>query len=218
MKYEQLKKRVLTEMTIVAIAIFAAGALAYLVSIVRDDYEVSNNVLQKQVDAIDLETKTLKARVVNIQNNLDLYKEVQKRQEDGRLAINRQMVLEKFNQYKSQYLLNGLHMTVSPALDVKDAALKRKNSSVNFSDVLVDFDVTSDESVYKMMNALQYDLPGLSKVIKLDMVLQKPFSQEVIDVVSQKGSYPLIKTQIRFIWFGINPIAKPDGKQDAPKS
>ena len=208
----------LAETTIVAVAIFAVGALAYLVNIVRDDYEASNSALQKQVDAIDLETKTLKARVANIQNNLDLYKEVQKRRADGRLAINRQMVLEKFNQYKTRYLLDGMHMTVSPAQDVKDAALKRKNSSVNFSDVLVDFDVTSDESVYTLINALQYDLPGFCKVIKLDMALQKSLNQEVIDVVSRKGSYPLIKTQIRFIWFGINPIAKSDGKQDAPKS
>ena len=198
------------------------GAIIYLISAVLEDYEGSNQALQKQVDAVDLEMNTLRGRFVNIQKNIDIYQEVIKKKAEGRLAINRQMVLEKFNQFKTQYSLSGLRMTVSPAQEVKDVIFKRKNSNVNFSDVVVNFEVTSDENIFLLLDSLREELPGISKIIRINMALQRPFNEEVFKAISQKGLYPLVKTDVRFIWFGINstepppdPAAKPEIKPDA---
>lgn len=204
MKYEKLKKQVLVEAAIMGAVLLVMGAVVYLISSIRDDYETSNQALQKQVDAIDLEMNTLKGRFTNIKNNIDIYQEVIKKKAEGRLAINRQMVLEKFNQYKTQYTLGGLRMTASPAQEVKDGIFKRKNSNVNFSDVSVNFDVSSDENIFQLIDALREELPGISKVIRVNMSLQKPFGEDVFKAISEKGSYPLVKADVRFIWFGIN--------------
>jgi hypothetical protein len=222
MKYEKLKRQVLVEASIMGAVLLVMGAIIYLISSVLEDYEGSNQALQKQVDAVDLEMNTLKGRFMNIQKNIDIYQEVLKKKAEGRLAINRQMVLEKFNQYKTQYSLSSLRMTVSPAQEVKDAIFKRKNSDVNFSDVAVNFEVTSDENIYVLLDSLREELPGISKIIRVNMVLQHPFNDEVFQNISKKGVYPLVKTDIRFIWFGINstepppnPAAKPETKPDA---
>lgn len=212
MKYEKLKRQVIIEASIIGIVVLVMAAIVYLISAILDDYEASNDSLQKQVDVIDMEMKNLRAKYSNIKNNLDIYQEVQQKQADGRLAINRQMVLEKFNQYKNKYALSGLHMIVSQPQDVKDAVFKRPKTTVNFSDVTASFEITSDESVYELVDSLRGELPGISKMIKLNMTLQKPFNEGAFEAISHNGAYPMIKTEMRFIWFGINPVLPPEVK------
>jgi|GEM_PF-5408499 len=209
-KYQRLKKQVLVELAIIAAVGVVLAAIIYLISAIRDDYVAGNEAAQKQVDAIDLEMNTLRGRYNNIRKNVDVYEEVIKKQAEGRLAINRQQVLERFNQYKNQYALNSLRLNASPAQDVKEPVFKRKNSSVNFSDVVVDFEVTSDENVYALLDSLREDLPGISKIVKVNMSLLKPLTADVVQTIIQKGSYPMVRVNIRFIWFGINPVETSD--------
>ena len=218
LKYEKLKRKVLFETTVIMVALFALIAAVYFISTIGDDYESTNNALQKQVDALTVETNALRARFVNIQQNIEIYQEVKKKQEDGRLTINRDTIINQFNKFKDEYALAGMHLALSPVQDTKDALLRRKNSNVNFSEVNVSFDSVSDENVYRLIDALPYELPGVSKLIKVNMLLQKPFSEEVLQALIRNGTSPLIKTELQFIWFGINSIKKPDSKPDAPKN
>jgi hypothetical protein len=226
MQYAKLKKQVMVEGGIIMGVLLALGAIVYLLTSVQEDYVASNDALQKQVDAIDHEMNTLKGRFTNIQKNMDIYLEVQKKQADGRLAINRQIMLEKFNQFKTNYVLNGLRLNVGQPQEVKDAIFKRKNSSVNFSEVTASFDITSDEGAYELVDSLREGLPGISKLVRFNIILQKPFNDDVFKAISEKGSYPLVKTDIKFVWFGINytppDAAKTDNptdaKPDAPKN
>lgn len=226
MKFEALKKRSLLESAGILAAVVVMGIVVYLLGSANDSYQASNESLQKDINAIDADTKTLRAKYSNIQQNLDLYMQVKKKQEEGRLAINQQVGLDKFKQFKSRYALSGLHMTVSPVQAVTDGALKRKNSAVNFSDVTMNFDVTSDEAVYRLIDSLHDELPGICKLIRLNLILQKPLNDEALLTLSQKGEYPLVRGEIRFIWYGINTTesveakaaGKPaEGKPDAPK-
>lgn len=215
MKYEKLKRQVVVELGIMGGVLLVMAALIYVLSSLLEDYETSNQGLQKQVDAIDLEMNTLRGRFNNIKNNIGIYEEIIKKKAEGRLAINRQMVLEKFNQFKTQYTLSSMRMTVSNAQEVKDGIFKRKNSNVNFSDVVVNFDVMSDENIFQLVDSLREELPGISKVVRVNMYRQRPFDDEIYQQISQKGSYPLIKSEIRFIWFGINSIEPPAASSPA---
>lgn len=216
MKYEKLKKQLLVESAIITAVMVVLSAIIYLISAIRDDYVAGNEQAQKQVDAVDLEMNTLRGRYTNIQKNIKVYEEVLRKQQEGRLAINRQMVLERFNQYKNQYLLSSLRLNATPAADLKEALFKRKASSVNFSDVVVDFEVTSDESVYALLDSLREELPGISKIVRMNMTLVKPFGDDVVTQLVQKGSFPMVRANIRFIWFGINTIETPDAKDAKP--
>jgi len=191
------------------VVMIVMGAIIYFISSISDDYEAKNADLQKKVEAIDTETKILRGRFTNIQKNIGDYKEVEKRLADNRLAINRQLILEKFNELKTQYILNNLHLTVTPAQDVKSPLFTRKNSSVNFSVVIVNFDITNDVSVYQLIDALRDVLPGITKLIKLDMAYQNQFDKDMLKEISQKGTAPLVKVEMQFMWYGINYVTPP---------
>jgi hypothetical protein len=215
MKYDKLKRQVGVELGIMGGVLLVMAALIYVLISVLEDYETGNQGIQKQVDAIDLEMNTLRGRFSNIKNNIDIYEEISKKKAEGRLAINRQMALEKFNQFKTRYTLSSMRMTVSNAQEVKDGIFKRKNSNVNFSDVVVSFEVMSDENIFQLVDSLREELPGISKVVRMNMYRQRPFDDEVYRQVAQKGTYPLIKSEIRFIWFGINSTEPPAASSPA---
>ncbi len=215
MKYDKLKRQSFIEAIVVVVVVLVLGAIVYLISAIDDDYDSSNKSLQKQVDAIDLEMNTLRGRFTNIQKNIDLYNEVKRKQEDGRLVINRQGVQEKFNQYKAQYGLNGMRMSVTQVQDVKDVIFKHKNSNVNFADVTVGFDVTIDQGIFQLVNSLRDELPGVCKLIRFNVTQQRPLNEETLLEIKQKGETALVKAEIRFVWFGINSI-DPEKAASAP--
>lgn len=215
-KFGKLKRQLLIETAIIAAVTIVLTAIIYLISAIRDDYITANEQAQKAVDAVDLEMNTMRARYNNIQKNLVVYNEVTKKQQEGKLAINRQMVLERFNQYKNEYNLSSLRLNATPTQDIKEPLFKRKASSVNFSDVTVDFEVMSDEGVYKLLDSLRNDLPGISKLVKVNLTQIKALDNLVLDAMTKTGNFPLIRVNVRFIWFGINDISQ-DTKPDAAK-
>jgi hypothetical protein len=225
MQYAKLKRQLAVEAGIIAGVMLTLGAIIYLLSSVEDDYTASNEALQRKVDAVDLEMNTLRGRFNNIKKNMDIYEEVQKKQQDGSLGINRQIMLEKFNQFKTAYSLNGLRLSVGQPQEVKDAIFKRKNSTVHFSEVYASFDVVSDEGIYHLVDSLREELPGISKLVKFTLVMQSQFNDDVYKEISEHGSYPLIKADIKFVWFGINytppgtaPADNGDNKKDGSPS
>ncbi len=218
MRYEPLRRQVILELGIIVAVQVVLLAIVYLLSSIRDDYIENNKSSQHMLDAIDAEFTTLKAKYSFIQQNSPLYEEVKKKEEAGALSINRPLVLEKFNQYKAQYGLNNLRLSVSPIQDIKDPAYIRKTHSVSSSEVSVELDTLSDERVFELLDVMQQELSGVCKLTRVTLARDHAVDAEVINAISQKGTYPLVKTGIKFTWFSINPVesaggAAPDAKK-----
>ena len=114
--------------------------------------------------------------------------------------------MEKFNQFKNTFLLASLKLSMSAIDETKDGALKRKSSIVNFSEVTVDLEAISDMHVYALLKAIQNDLPGVSGISKMSLTKDKAVTEEILRSISQKGPEGLVKGNIKFIWYGINPL------------
>lgn len=209
MRYEPLRKRVLVESGILLAVLVVLAGLVYFLSITLDESIESNKSSKRILDTIDGEYNALKAKYAFIKQNSSLYEEVKKKQEAGGLSINRPMVLEKFNQYKAQYGLNNLRLSVSPIQDIKDPAYMRKTHSISSSEVSVELDTLSDEHVYDLLDVMQQELPGVSKITKLALSRDHPLDTEALTIIEQKGSYPLVKASIKFTWFSINTLDTP---------
>jgi hypothetical protein len=210
MRYDSLKRQVLLETGIVTAVMVVLLAIVYLLASIRDDYVANNQSSQRILDALDAEFNTLKGKYSFIQQNSTLYEEVKKKQEAGQLSINRGMVLEKFNQYKAQYGLSNLRLSVSPIQDIKDPQYVRKTSAVSSSEVSVELDTLSDERVYELLDAMQQELPGVCKITRLTLSRDHRMDDELLNTLRQKGTYPLVKTAIKFTWYSINPIEVPE--------
>jgi hypothetical protein len=216
MKYDNFKKCVLRESAVFAAGLAGIIVVLYLLGMVGDDYAEDNSKLQGQVNGVDGEMNVLRAKYANILQNVDLYREVQRKQEVGELAITRQAIMDKFNLFKERYLLTSLRLSMAAVTELKDPLYRRKSQFVNSSEVNIDIETLSDEDVYDLWVAMQKDLPGLCRIVKLSMIKEKELTPDVLAAIGQKGTYPLVKTQMKFIWFGINPVESADDASKKP--
>ncbi|MBY0406545.1 MAG: hypothetical protein K2Q01_02545 [Rickettsiales bacterium] len=206
MRYEPLRRQVVLELAIVAAVLVVLMAIVYLLASIRDDYIENNTSAKRVIDGIQGEFNTLKQKYSFIQQNSVLYEEVKKKQEAGLLSINRPMILEKFNAYKLQYDLNNLRLSVSPIQDMKDPAYIRKTHAVSTAEVSVDLDTLSDERVFELMDVMQTELPGVCKINRITISRERNLDPDVVNMIRQKGTYPLIKTAFKFTWYSINAL------------
>jgi len=206
MKYDNVKKKTITEAGIIAVVAVVLSGVIYGLTTISDSYTQENQKLKTDVDGIAAEAKSLETKFRNIQQNLGLYEEIQQKQAQGQLTITRQSLMEKFNQFKTNFLLASLKLSMSAIDESKDATLKRKTSIVNLSEVSVDLEAISDMHIYALIKAIQSDLPGVSGITKMSLAKEKGITEEELRAISQKGPDGLVKGSMKFIWYGINPL------------
>ena len=213
MQLQQFRKRTLYETTIFVSVLVAMSVIIYLLDMVNDDYIKSNTDAKTQVETIQRDFTALQQKYNFIVKNTDLYKEVEKKQQEGALLIGRQVMFEKFNQFRSQFDLSNLRLSVSPVQEIKNESLKRQYSTVSYSEINVELDVLYDENIYQLLSAMEHELSGICVISRLSMSIPKPLDETVLKVISEKGTYPLVKTVIKFNWYSINPVETADANK-----
>ena len=216
MQYSQLRKRLLLESAAIAGILAAAGAVAFGLGVASDNYQASSESLESQVDAIAASTSALSAKYDKVRENPALFKKVTQLQSENRLSISQQVVKNRFDYLRDKYYLADLHLVMSPIADVQGPDYQRKTNVIVSSDVSINFQGLSDEYAYGLLNALQQDLPGSSKITSLTLTRQGDVTKDMLRTISETGAAPLIKGEIKFVWFGIKPAATGDSDH-APK-
>lgn len=210
MKLDQFKKRMVQEAMIFGAVLVTLGVGSYLFDMMSDDYTQSNANAKTQLDKIQQDFDDLQQKYNYVIKNTDLYKEVSKRYGEGSLVIGRQVMFEKFNQFRNQFDLSNLRLTVSPAQEAKNVGPKHQYATSDYSEVNVDLDVLYDENIYQLLSFMQRELSGVCLLSHVSMEMQKPFDDTVIKTIVQRGTYPLIKTNIKFNWYSITPVESAD--------
>lgn len=203
MKYNELMKRVVTESGFIAGTTLIAFGVLYFLSGMKSDYETQIGVLRREADALEQETTSLQEKFSKVQQNAGLYQEALEKQSQGALSITRQGVRDKFNQFNEQYFLGNLRLTMSGIEPLSGSEYQRANGAIVSSDVSVNFEAVSDEHIYEMINAMMLQLPGTAKITRISMQRQRTLSDDILRVISQKGSFPLVVCEVKFQWFGI---------------
>ena len=194
------------------------GAVVFLLASIRDDYVENNELAQRVLGNIEVEYNQIQSKYTFIKQNADLYARVKKKNENGLLTIDRQSILEIFNQYKTQYNLTNLRLSVSPITDINQPQLQKPSHKVASSDVSIQLEALTDERVYKMLDSMFDDLSGMPRINSISLIRDKPINAEVLNTLRQKGYYPLIRGNIQFKWYSINPIEAPDSLGVVPNA
>jgi uncharacterized protein YlxW (UPF0749 family) len=203
MKYNELMKRVVTESGLIAGTTLIAFGVLYFLSGMKENYETQIGVLRREADVLEQETTSLQEKFSKVQQNAGLYQEALEKQSQGSLSITRQGVRDKFNQLNEEYFLGNLRLTMSGIEPLSGPNYQRTNGTIVSSDVSVNFEAVSDEHIYEMINAMMLQLPGTAKITRISMQRQRTLSDDILRVISQKGSFPLVVCEVRFQWFGI---------------
>jgi len=210
MRYPQLKKRLLLESSILAAAVVVLGSGLYFLDSFSDDYQKGSEILSSKVNDIAAATNALSNKYDKIRRNDALYQKILRLQSEDGLNINQQVAKNRFNHLRDQYYLSNLHLSMSPITEIQDANYRRPTHVIVSSDVNIDFEGLSDEYAYGLLNAIQQEFPGSSKIAKLTLTREGAINSDSLRTISEKGAFPLIKGEIKFIWLGIKPVESSD--------
>lgn len=190
--------------------VMVVGAIIGGLSILSGGYEEKNNTLRNEAATVTAEAKKFEDKYAKVQQNMNLYKESVAKIASGRLTISHQSVGEVFNRLNDKFYLANLHLTMSGIDDIKNPSFKRKDFGIVSSEVIVTFQALSDEYVYAMLDQMQKDLAGSARLTKLTLKREGDITDSVLQAIVQRGTYPLVSAEIKFLWFGLKPIeAKP---------
>lgn len=206
MKQDELTKQVVMEGALAAGVLLLLFGGIYYMNILRDDYENQTNVLRREAEVLMQETALLQDKFSRVRENASLYQQALEKQQQGKLSITRQGARDKFNQYNDEYFLGNLRLTMSGIEDMEGPQYTRKNGSIVSSEVNVNFEAISDEYVYEMINAMQQQMAGSIKITKVGLQRQRTLSDDILRLISQKGSFPLVVGEIKFQWLGMKSL------------
>jgi hypothetical protein len=216
MKYSELKKRLLIESIVAAAILAVAGGVTFFLDDFSDDYKKSNEALKGNISTITNTTNALNAKYEKIQTNKALIKQILELQSEDKLNINPQMTQVLFNRLRDKYYLNGLHLSMLPIVETPDARFKRATYSLVSSEDTISFDALSDEYAYSLIDAIQQQLPGSVEIANVKLTRTGTVTTANMHTIGTTGTAPLVKGDIKFIWFGIKPMESSDST-NAPK-
>lgn len=215
MKYQQLKKRLFMESGAIVAALVLLGGGTYFLDTLNGNYLQDSQALENQVNGIAAATNALRAKYDKVQQNMTLYRQIIQEKSQDKLTISGQAMKENFRKFKNEYYLSNLRLSMAPIVDMKEADYKRDTYSIISSDILVSFDGLSDEFTFDLIEGMQQQLPGSSKITRLSLQRMSNLSPEVLHTISEKGVAAIVKGEIKFMWYGIKPLENTDA--NAPK-
>jgi len=218
MKYQLLKKQLIVQTAILAALLAVMGGAVWYFNSIVDDYQGKSHLLEHELDAIETQTKALREKYIKAQTQLALYNKVINETRENGLAIGREVAMDKFAQFKSQYYLNELHLNMDAPQPVPGAVYTRGKSAIISSPVKTDFTTLSDEYVYTLIKTMTNDLPGSVKITELDLIRQADITDDILRSISQKGSSSLVKGTLNFTWYGIKLADTNDSNADTQKN
>lgn len=216
MKHQQLRKRLLIESGIVIAVLGIIGGATYFVSSLRDDYASRKNAMEGQVSAVTNESNALREKFIRIQKDKNLYDLVMTMNDSDMLSHSSGLADKKLKEYESAYNFNSWTLDSSVSqLALEDAKYKRKTHLIIPRDAIFNVEALTDEHIYDMMTAMQGEFPGAVSFTSLKLTRQSMLTDEALRTITQKGSAPLIKGEIKFTWFGIDPVDPEEAKKQA---
>ncbi|MDE3016502.1 MAG: hypothetical protein KGI29_06240 [Pseudomonadota bacterium] len=217
MKYQEIRKQLLKESAAIATAVAVLVGVVYYFDAVEGNYQKESTDLYNQVAGIRNQTNRLYDQYSRVQKNTAIYREAMEKNANHQLTISRQAVREHFGKLRDRYYLNNVHLTMSPITAMAESQYKRNTVGMESSDITLSFEAISDEYVYDMLEAMQQELPGSSRVNQLTLTLTQPLTSGILREISQKGTFPLVSGKIEFTWFGVSPMELSNSDAGVPQ-
>lgn len=219
MKYENIKRRLITESSVVGVTLLVLLIVLYSIIAWHDSATKEKETLQTQLAAVTNERQTLEGKYHKIQQNMDLYRDLMEKSENDGLLVDRQALRVKIEDFKTRYFLNGLSITMGAIKDMPDPKYRYKSSQMISSELTVDFDTLTDEDMFSFLNALENELAGGLRVSQFNIERVSKVNDEALRAIAKTGQFSMVKGQAKFTWMGIRAIEEDEapGGAGAPR-
>ncbi len=214
-KARQLRRRFLTETGVMAAVLGVLGGGVWYLDGVSQAPTTESQTLEGQVNAITNEMRDLRSKFLRVQQEKSVYDEVVQNSVHGGLTINGQSLRDRFETFSGTGRFANLHVSMTPVQDTKDIRYRRKDATICSSNVQVTFEAMSDEDVYGLLQDIG-QLPGASTITGFSLATNTALTEPVLQAIAEKGTYPVLKGQMKFSWLGIKapePAAAAAGRR-----
>jgi hypothetical protein len=216
MKFAILRKQLMVESALAVAVLAVIGGGTYFIDTVLADYTSRRNAAQAQVSAVTNETNGLREKFIRIQKDKGLYERVMTLSNSDMLSHTPAVVNVKLKEYQDQFGLKWTidTSTLKPALE--DAAYKKKTHAINLREGVFKIDsALSDEDVFQVMQLIQRDFPGAVSYRSLMISREATVSDATLRTITQTGTFPLVRAELKFDWYGIDPVDPEEAKRQA---
>lgn len=214
MKYAQLKKKLVLEGIVVFMILAVLGGASYYIMTMQEESSSKRNALEGAVRQVSNETNALREKFIRIQKDKDLYQLVMSLNDADMLSHTDSIVDKLFRGYGEMYSVQlKLDRTASNAT-LDENTYKRKTSVINQKDAVIsDIQAANDEDIFEIMQAIQKEFPGAVSYTGLKLTRESRLTDEALRSITQKGTFPLVKGEVKFSWYGIDPVDPEEQKK-----
>ncbi len=206
MKYKQLRKRQLVEAATIAMVLACIIGFALFLDMTRQDLLANQSRLQGEVSSVANETNGLRERFIRLQKDQDTYVLVMNLYNNDMLSHSTAVVEVRMKEYEDRYSLNSWAFDSTRSAQALDPSrYQRKTNVIAVRNSVIAFEATNDEDIFAMMRDIERDFPGSVSFSKFSMSRNSSLTDEALRAITQRGSYPLLKGEIHFSWFAIEP-------------
>lgn len=216
MRYQELRKKLLTEGTVVAALLMVMGGGLYFLDSMHDNQISQNRTLESQLNAVTNEMNGLREKYIRVQKDGVLYQKIMTMDASDQLSLDSRAFSSAFADFRKRYnLVMGYSGTDSAPLE--DPKYKRASSLIEARNVTVNFKALSDEDVYELIQAIQKELPGSTKITSLKLNKVSRLTDQSLRAITKSGAYTMVDGTMDFIWYGIAP-SDPNLAKEAKKT
>lgn len=204
MRYQSLRKKLLTEAGIVAAVVFFLGGGLYALDSMHDGKISENKTLESQLNAVTNEMNGLREKYVRVQKDIVLYQKIMAMDANDQLSLDSRAFATAFNGFKRRYNL-VLGYTATDAAPLEDPKYKRSTSVIEARTVQVTFKALNDEDIYEFIQAVQKELPGASKITGFKLAKVSKLTDQSLRAITKTGEFTMVDGTLEFMWLGITP-------------
>ncbi|MFO0388622.1 MAG: hypothetical protein ACK502_02735 [Alphaproteobacteria bacterium] len=218
MKYQTIRKRLLVEsLAIVGALALGAGVLLLLISM-HDEYASENLSLQTKVTEQANELASMNDKYTRIQNNHDLYEEAKRESQNDQLSVSKEIIVKLLREYRKKYGIEDVSVDMSTLKQPANPVYTKKTAHISYSEVTLKMEALTDEDVYQFIAAIYQGFPGAVKITNIKVTRENKFSKEMALQIAKDGHARLVSAEVKFNWFGIEPIDPADGTGGKPNA
>jgi len=216
MKYEAIKRKLITESSVTMALLAVIGALTYFLGTIYEESDRKKNEMQTQVASVTNERQSLENKYQKIHQNFDLYRYLMEKNQTNGLSVDRQILRAKVEEFKTRYFLNDLSITMGPVQELTGSPYRYKSSVMVASELTIDFDTLTDEDIFSFTKALEEELPGGLKITRFTLSRESKVTDEALRTIAKDGQFSMVKGEVRFRWLGIKSLTSPEKKEQQP--
>lgn len=209
MRYQDIKRKLIIETSIILAVLSCFSGCTYFLTSVSDDFTQKKDVLTGQLATTTNEKQTLQDKYAKLQANQALYEEILAKHNNDRLSVGRQFLRKKVNEFKPRYFLNDLALTMAPAQEMTGEKYRYGTGVIVSSDLSVNFDALTDEDIYSLVQAMEEEFSGVTKILKFSITREHKVTDDSLRAIARGGQHTMVRGTMQINWLGIKSFDAP---------